>query len=38
VQAPANRLLQYIGAIVLASGFVGLFLEWRLRRLKTKLR
>jgi len=38
VQAPANRNLQYIGAIVLACGFVGLFLEWRLRRLKTKLR
>lgn len=38
VQAPGNRLLQYIGAIVLACGFVGLFLEWRLRRLKTKLR
>lgn len=38
VQALANRNLQYIGAIVLVCGFVGLFLEWRLRRLKTKLR
>lgn len=38
VQAPGNRILQYLGAIVLFSGFVGLFVEWRLRRLKTKLR
>ena len=34
VDAPGNRILQYLGAIVLFSGFVGLFLEWRLRRLK----
>ncbi|SFC63171.1 helix-turn-helix domain-containing protein [Massilia yuzhufengensis] len=38
VQAPGNRILQYLGAIVLLSGFVGLFIEWRLRRLKHKLR
>jgi len=38
LQAPANRNLQFVGAIVFACGFVGLFLEWRLRRLKTKLR
>ncbi|RZA35974.1 MAG: XRE family transcriptional regulator [Lysobacteraceae bacterium] len=37
IEAPGNRILQYLGAIVLVSGFVGLFLEWRLRRLKTKL-
>ena len=36
VQAPGNRVLQYLGAIVLASGFVGLFIEWRLRRLAIK--
>jgi transcriptional regulator with XRE-family HTH domain len=38
VQAPGNRILQYLGAIVLLSGFVGLFIEWRLRRLKNKRR
>jgi transcriptional regulator with XRE-family HTH domain len=38
VQAPGNRILQYLGAIVLLSGFVGLFIEWRLRRLKNKQR
>jgi transcriptional regulator with XRE-family HTH domain len=38
VQAPGNRILQYLGAIVLMSGFVGLFIEWRLRRMKTKRR
>jgi transcriptional regulator with XRE-family HTH domain len=38
VEAPGNRILQYLGAIVLMSGFVGLFLEWRLRRLKNKPR
>ena len=37
IEAPGNRILQYLGAIVLFSGFVGLFIEWRLRRLKTKL-
>lgn len=34
VEASGNRLLQYLGAIVLVCGFVGLFIEWRLRRLK----
>lgn len=38
VQAPANRILQFLGAIVFACGFVGLFIEWRLRRLKNTLR
>jgi transcriptional regulator with XRE-family HTH domain len=38
VRAPGNRILQYLGAIVLLCGFVGLFIEWRLRRLKTKRR
>lgn len=38
VEAPGNRILQYLGAIVLACGFVGLFIEWRLRRLKNKQR
>lgn len=36
VQAPGNRILQYLGAVVLVSGFAGLFIEWRLRRLKSK--
>ena len=36
VEANGNRILQYIGAIVFACGFVGLFIEWRLRRLKNK--
>lgn len=36
VQAPGNRILQFLGAIVFVCGFVGLFIEWRLRRLKTK--
>jgi transcriptional regulator with XRE-family HTH domain len=38
VKAPGNRILQYLGAIVLMSGFVGLFIEWRLRRMKAKTR
>jgi transcriptional regulator with XRE-family HTH domain len=38
VQAAGNRLLQFLGAIVLVCGFVGLFIEWRLRRLKNKAR
>ncbi|MEX5746609.1 helix-turn-helix domain-containing protein [Massilia sp. X63] len=38
VQAAGNRILQYLGAIVLVSGFIGLFIEWRLRRLKSKQR
>ena len=37
IQANGNRILQYIGAIVFACGFAGLFIEWRLRRLKTRL-
>lgn len=36
VQAPGNRILQFLGALVFACGFVGLFIEWRLRRLKNK--
>lgn len=36
VHAPGNRILQYFGAIVFACGFAGVFLEWRLRRLKNK--
>jgi transcriptional regulator with XRE-family HTH domain len=36
VQAPGNRILQFLGAIVFACSFVGLFIEWRLRRLKNK--
>jgi len=36
--ARGNRILQYLGAIVLVSGFVGLFIEWRLRRMKNKTR
>lgn len=38
VQAPGNRVLQFLGAVVLVCGFVGLFIEWRLRRLKNKAR
>jgi len=37
VQASGNRILQYLGAIVFVCGFAGLFIEWRLRRLKNKL-
>jgi len=37
IQARGNRIMQYIGAIVFACGFVGLFIEWRLRRLKARL-
>lgn len=36
VQASANRILQYLGGTIFGCGFVGLFLEWRLRRLKNK--
>lgn len=36
VQARGNRLLQYLGAIVFASGFAVLLIEWRLRRLKIR--
>ncbi|WP_338768626.1 helix-turn-helix transcriptional regulator [Massilia sp. METH4] len=35
-EAPENRILQFLGAVVLASGFVGLFIEWRLRRIRTR--
>ncbi len=38
IKAPGNRILQYLGALVFACGFVGLFIEWRLRRLKHQLR
>ena len=38
VQAFGNRILQFLGAIVILCGFVGLFIEWRLRRLKNTLR
>jgi len=34
VQAPGNRILQFLGAIVFACGFASMFIEWRLRRLK----
>jgi len=35
VKATGNRILEFIGAIVLVSGFIGLFIEWRLRRIKS---
>lgn len=38
VEAAGNRILQYLGALVLSSGFIALFIEWRLRRLKNKPR
>jgi transcriptional regulator with XRE-family HTH domain len=38
IQAPGNRLLQFLGAIVMVCGFVGLFIDWRLRRLKNAKR
>ncbi|MBB3222283.1 helix-turn-helix domain-containing protein [Pseudoduganella umbonata] len=38
VQAFGNRILQFLGAIVFASGFAGVFIEWRLRRIRTRLR
>lgn len=36
IEAPGNRILQYLGAIVVLCGFVGLFIEWRLRRMKNQ--
>ena len=36
VEAQGNRILHYLGAIVVLCGFVGLFIEWRLRRMKNK--
>ena len=36
VKTFGNRILQFLGAIVFACGFVGLFIEWRLRRMKTR--
>lgn len=33
VKAMGNRIIQLLGAVVILSGFVGLFIEWRLRRL-----
>lgn len=38
VQANANRILQFLGAVVLVSGFVTLFVGWRLRRLQSQRR
>lgn len=38
VEASANRILQFLGAVVLVSGFVMLFVEWRLRRLQSRRR
>lgn len=37
VQASGNRILQFVGAIVFMCSFVGLFIEWRLRRLKNQI-
>lgn len=36
VLVPGNRILQFLGATIFVCGFVGLFIEWRLRRLKNK--
>lgn len=36
VEVPGNRVLQYLGALVLVCGFIGMFIEWRLRRLTYK--
>lgn len=36
VQPTGNRILQFLGATIFVCGFVGLFTEWRLRRLKNK--
>lgn len=36
LQSPGNRILQFLGAIIFVGGFVGMFTEWRLRRLKNK--
>lgn len=36
VKATGNRILHYLGAIVFVCGFVGLFIEWQLRRMKNK--
>lgn len=36
LQAPGNRILQFLGAVIFVGGFVGMFTEWRLRRLKNK--
>ena len=35
-KSQANNILQYLGAIVLVCGFVGLFIEWQLRRMKSR--
>ncbi|MCC2958111.1 helix-turn-helix domain-containing protein [Massilia sp. IC2-477] len=37
MESTGNRMLQYIGALVFACGFAGIFIEWRLRRLKNQL-
>lgn len=36
VQSTGNRILQFLGATVFVCGIVGMFTEWRLRRLKNK--
>ena len=38
VEVPGNRILHFLGALVLASGFIALFIEWRLRRIRNKQR
>lgn len=35
-RSQANNILQFLGAIVLVSGFIGLFIEWQLRRMKAR--
>jgi transcriptional regulator with XRE-family HTH domain len=36
VQPAGNRILQFLGAVIFISGFVGVFIEWRLRRLNRR--
>lgn len=38
VQASENRVLQFLGVVIFFCGFVALFIEWRLRRLKNQIR
>lgn len=38
IKSRGNRILNFFGAIVMVCGFVGLFIDWRLRRLKIKSR
>ena len=35
-QSTGNRILQFLGATIFVAGIVGMFTEWRLRRLKAK--